>query len=245
MVLGDGYPLSLPLSASDAPQTMLPGRGSADGGEGRGDGFQSPQSRYFDGPVIDDAAGQHCLKQPSFCMPEAAVTPETELSQFANDASGASSGTTDNWGFEQFDKTASFEPSFPSTQLCPTFVQFVPCTYLVPRAMGWPVMMRGLANPRAANRTVKRNFAREMNMAGHAGAERGTVTAKAKPRSSALSSVAFGTKQSAQQGLLGSERAPTVDLKASPKSLDRPSAVTVDLSCLSRALSKRSGVRKR
>lgn len=223
--------LSGSSQASDISQTF---RGCGIGNEGRsGDGFQSPQDRYFD-PVIDNAGGLSAAAQP-FRLPAAAVSPAVESNQGGESASGASYSATDNWALNQFGAGSSCESSPFAPAVVQYVPQFVPCMpVLIPARLagcgmfGWPGMMLGPPNPRASNRTMKRGFGRDMNMSlGDPRNEKSALSAKAKSRP--LSSVAFGKKR-------GAQAAPPVEVKVPEnpeKTLERPSAVFIDLSCLS------------
>lgn len=262
MVLGQGDasapqdatcpPIVLPLNArSSAPLRQrvaqkgdaaeaLPCDLNGGGGEDRnGDGYQSPQTQYFD-PVYETTPSSN-LEESAFCLPDAstcAAEPSpyagAESDQYCNSSPGAM-GSTDG--------------SFALVPPGATLFRLVPCVPVVVHPVAaWanPFMVGASAKSRAFNRTAKRRFSKDAPFQFGSGA----WSAKGDPRpfifSGGAASAAAAAKAKASgraQQHRGHTANVTEHLQAQrgegehpepkvEKRLDRPSAVFVDLSCL-------------
>lgn len=242
MVLGQGYvpdgtrPFTMPWSAGSTASHQEGGLEAS----GRGDGFQSPQSRYFD-PMVADPAPKMSLGPAASCPADSSRSLEAEMDRFAYSTAG-SMGDMDQFGngagamceMNRFDNGGfAFMP--PGA----TLVRLVPCVPVFfqgsPGPGQWARPYNTMeASPKAKmfNRGLKKGVSRDLQLP----SEKGSWAAKAKSRPSSSVSAAvagaFAAKgKAADKGpQWGSSSS---DVKVSQKSAaDSPSAVFVDLSCL-------------
>lgn len=254
------------LQRERAPQATgeyqgLPCNPADNSAEGRnGDGFQSPQSRYFD-PLIDGPDSQNDAGQSSFRLPATSLDVssglEAEQEQFGNSSGGFMSSGEDRFG------SSAWTEGFPFAPPGATLVRLVPCVpvIFIPGRGPWgrrgprPYMMDASPKARAFNRGMKKNSARdaqegETQEGGsfvRKASFKGTWSAKAKSKPSASLSAAVASAAAAaskgkghcQQGLQQQQEqlkgrqcgSESSNSKPPDKNLD-PSAVYVDLSCL-------------
>jgi len=205
-----------------------------------GDGFQSPQTRYFEDPVIDDA-----LPYP-VCSGMEAQMEHFPGESFGHPMATSFEGDMDQFG-DDFGAASSLNPTgnrFPCVPHGATLVRLVPCVPVLLRPLGpWanPYRMDAAPKGRTSNRAMKKGHGKDTQFGNNARADASVWSAKSKSRSSFPAGAATSRAASHAKGKgaplqrqlpnqtwdCGSSGA-----KDSDKSQERPSSVFIDLSCL-------------